>query len=482
MHSGFFQSDDGEWMIIRFSAFHQALRDGQFPVRFLSRLNYGYGYPVANFLYPGFMYLGEIFKLLGFGFVTTIKVILGLSMVGSAIFTYLWLSKLFNRWSSFVGSLVYLYAPYHLFDLYKRGSVGEILALCIVPFVFWQIERRSFLWTSLGVAFLILSHNSIALLFLPFIILYSITRGLASSVFSLSSFVLGLGLSSFFWIPAIFDLQYTVFYKTQVSEWSRYFVSLGLVGILPVIIFVWYSLKSRLGSNKTSNFVFFGGIISLFLSFSISSFVWEFLPVSFVQFPFRFLSIVILASSYLVAFLLDKVKGKNALLLGGVFVAIGFVSSYIYLTPQALMNKGDSYYATNEDTTTVLKEYMPIWVSPLPIGHFKEKVEIVSGKISDLKVNSNKINFVVRSAIDTEVTINTVYFLGWKAFVDGKSVNISYINNGLIKLNVPSGTHAIKVSFGETPIRLLSDIISLLSVFVLLFIAINSRKSLFSKI
>ena len=66
LHPGFFQSDDGEWMIIRFSAFHQALRDGQFPVRFLSRLNYGYGYPVADFLYPGFMYLGEIFKLLGF--------------------------------------------------------------------------------------------------------------------------------------------------------------------------------------------------------------------------------------------------------------------------------------------------------------------------------------------------------------------------------------------------------------------------------
>mgnify|MGYP001558299250 FL=1 len=55
LHGGFFQSDDGEWMVIRFSAFHQALRDGQFPVRWLGRLNQEYGYPVANFLYPGFM-------------------------------------------------------------------------------------------------------------------------------------------------------------------------------------------------------------------------------------------------------------------------------------------------------------------------------------------------------------------------------------------------------------------------------------------
>jgi len=85
-HPGFFQSDDGEWMIIRFSAFFQALSDGQFPVRFLGRLNHEYGYPVANFLYPGFMYLGVPIHILGIGFVDTIKIIFGFSMIGSAIF------------------------------------------------------------------------------------------------------------------------------------------------------------------------------------------------------------------------------------------------------------------------------------------------------------------------------------------------------------------------------------------------------------
>ncbi|MBI5019227.1 hypothetical protein HZB58_03065 [Candidatus Gottesmanbacteria bacterium] len=52
MRPGFFVSDDGEWMIIRLSAFYQSLADGQFPVRYLGRLNNSYGYPVANFLYP----------------------------------------------------------------------------------------------------------------------------------------------------------------------------------------------------------------------------------------------------------------------------------------------------------------------------------------------------------------------------------------------------------------------------------------------
>jgi len=149
LHPGFFQSDDGEWMIIRFSSFYQSFVDGQFPVRFLTRLNFEYGYPVANFLYPGFMYLGVPIHILGIGFVDTIKIIFGVSMIGSAIFCYLWLSRFFDKLSSLVGALFYLYTPYHLFDLYKRGSIGEVLAIGILPFILWQIERKSFFWVSI---------------------------------------------------------------------------------------------------------------------------------------------------------------------------------------------------------------------------------------------------------------------------------------------------------------------------------------------
>src|SRR5680860_1306967 len=59
-YPGFFVTDDGNLMIIRFSAFYESLRSGQFPVRFLYRLNNSYGYPVADFLYPLFMYLSLI--------------------------------------------------------------------------------------------------------------------------------------------------------------------------------------------------------------------------------------------------------------------------------------------------------------------------------------------------------------------------------------------------------------------------------------
>src|SRR6185437_5811390 len=90
-HHGFFQTDDGEWMIIRLSAFYQAFHDGQFPVRFLQRLNFGYGYPIAEFLYSGSFYFGSLLYIMRFSFVNSIKITLGISLIGSAIFTYFWL-------------------------------------------------------------------------------------------------------------------------------------------------------------------------------------------------------------------------------------------------------------------------------------------------------------------------------------------------------------------------------------------------------
>src|SRR3989344_4063575 len=176
---GFFESDDGEWMVIRFSAFYQALADGQFPVRFLGRLNNGYGYPVADFLYPGFMYLGIPIHILGLNFTDTIK------------------------------ALFVVYAPYHIFDLYKRGSIGELLAITILPFILWQAERKSpacrqagFFWTTAGISFLILSHNTLAVLFLGVLILYFlldilISKNKMAMIYKHGSeLLLGIGFSS----------------------------------------------------------------------------------------------------------------------------------------------------------------------------------------------------------------------------------------------------------------------------------------------
>src|SRR3989344_474432 len=78
---GFYTSHDGEWMVIRLTAFHQALREGQLPVRWLPRLNQGYGYPVTNFLYPLPFSLAEPFYVATGNPATAVQIVMGLSVV-----------------------------------------------------------------------------------------------------------------------------------------------------------------------------------------------------------------------------------------------------------------------------------------------------------------------------------------------------------------------------------------------------------------
>ena len=176
---GYFESHDGEWMVIRFTAFHQALADGQFPVRFVDRLNNNYGYPVLNFLYPLPFYLAEIPKIVGFGFVDSIKIIFVLSTVASVVAMFWALSQVSGISASFAGAIVYLFIPYRFVDLYVRGSLGENMAFVFVPLIAGCIfkikkgEKKFLPLLSISVAALILSHNVIAILMLPFLSIWA---------------------------------------------------------------------------------------------------------------------------------------------------------------------------------------------------------------------------------------------------------------------------------------------------------------------
>ncbi len=484
LRPGFFQSDDGEWMVIRFSAFHQALRDGQFPVRLLARLNHGYGYPVANFLYPGFMYLSEPVHVLGFGFVDTIKIIFGLSMAGSALFFFLFLSKFFDRLSSFIGAVFYLYTPYHLFDLYIRGSIGEVLALMIIPFILWQTERRSIFWSTIGLAFLILSHNTLALLFIGFFMLYvGLDLFIAKEkrklvAYYLPVLLLGFGIASFFWVPAFFDLHYTVFSMTPIANWKEYFSNIDNIGIstifvLLLTIILFLGKKIRLSKHRLTALMFVVGIISLFFATSFSFILWNILPVSFIQFPFRLLSITLITTSFLVACITSLLTKRVRIVVSSFMLILLFLSSWSLLTPSQVFDKGESFYATNEASTTIANEYMPKWVKELPTEHPSNKVDMETGNgtITNLSYNAKKITFRVDTDTSSVVRVNAIYFPGFRAFINGGESTINYNNRkGLMHINLTKGSNNVKVEFEETSLHLAADIMSLLSLFFLLYL------------
>jgi hypothetical protein len=491
MHSGFPSTDDGGWMVIRFSAFFQTLRSGEFPVRFLMRLNNGYGYPVADFLYPLFMYLSVPIHILGINFVNTIKILLGLCIITSSLFTFLWLRKMFDNLSALVGAAFYVYFPYHLFDIYQRGSVGEILALSILPFILWQIERRSLRWTAIGIALLITAHNTLALLFMLLILPYLMVKIYLSKNqksefnFSLITLLTGFGLSAFFWIPAVFDLQYTVFAKTSISNVGNYFSGIGLIGIAAivvislVIIFMLFK-KVEIKKHQLVVVMLIIAITSIFLASPLSSLLWRFLPSSFVQFPFRLLSLTIPSVSFLVAYLVSVFGQKKKILICLIFIILIIISTFTYLLPKVYQNFPDTYYSTNQDTTTVKNEYMPKWVKVIPQKMSSAKVQNLIGKevINLTKDTPNRTEFKVFLTEQRLIQVNTIYFPGWQASVNGEPAEILYDNpNGLISLNLNKGANNVEIKFSETAVGHLADLVSIISIgYLLIFISARKKK------
>lgn len=480
-HSGFFLSDDGNWMVIRLSAFYESLRQGQFPPRFLVRLNHGYGYPVADFLYPLFLYIGTPIHLIGVSFVNTVKLILGASLLLSGLCAFLWLRKFVKIPSAMIGAFMYVIFPYHIFDVYQRGSVGEVLALAVLPFTLWQIERKKILFTAIGIALLILAHNSLAVLFLPVILLYIFYRKLFD--FKEVGFILlcALGLSAFFWIPALFDKQYTIFDQTPVSDISTYFLSFfsPLIGWITILLLVGTSPFLFQKQKLPLRFFWITTIVSLFFVLPFSSGLWQLTHITpFFQFPYRFLSVTLLGVAGLSALVVELLPQKIKVFGMAFIVCLMYFSSWNFLFPKTYQYFPDTFYSTNQDSTTVKNEYMPIWVRDQPTVYTDQKVVLVQGDgiVTDVKFNGSSLTADTIITSESKAQINIIYFPGWEVKVDGKIVTVSYNNDrGVMQFPLSGGSHTIQARFTETPLHLFADILSVLSIGALAIIFLRRQ-------
>ena len=86
-----------------------ALLHGQFPVRWVSDLGYGYGYPLYNFYGPLPYYLGGSLYALGVDSVMATKWMFGIGTILAAVTMFLLLYPMMGLLSAVTGSMVVLY-------------------------------------------------------------------------------------------------------------------------------------------------------------------------------------------------------------------------------------------------------------------------------------------------------------------------------------------------------------------------------------
>lgn len=523
LHPGLPVTHDGADHVGRIASFYQSLQDGNIIPRWAGDLNRGFGHPVLIFLYPLPSYIGAGFHFLGFSFVDSTKLVFAFGFIFSGLFMYLWLRKLLGEKPAIAGAVLYMFAPYRFIDLYVRGAIGENLAFVFLPMVLYFLyklntpsknDKFNIVGVSIAFAGLILAHNVIGIMFLPFILVYIVylyTQNKEKKRFAyiIAGLILGTLLASFFWVPVLLEGKYTLrdivlsmdAYKRLVSleallysPWN--FGGTGVfsvqVGILqwisvictPFLLFHFFKKKEKDVVLYLIIFSYF--ILSIFIMLPISTFLWQ--AITFLnrfQFPWRFLSISVFCSAALGAFVLGAIKNEKKqtiILIFVVVLALFFTKDYWW--SESYFYRGESYYSgVHKTTTNDTGESSPIWsirsMEVNPKGH----IQVIYGKAKINEVFRNSVRHTYEIDSDSRVRIreNTLYFPGWTVYVDGKqNPDVEFqdaANRGIITFYVEAGKHTVDVVFKSTKIRQIADGISFVTIVILIALVAASFKS-----
>ncbi len=220
---------DSPFLLIRTHQLAQAMADGVFPVRWMADGAFGLGYPFFNFYAALPFYLAALIAMFGLPITFAIKLTQTLGMFGAGFALYGFARRRMRAAAAAFAASAYVLAPFHLANVYIRGdSLSEFWAFVWFPLILWSIDALSdaglnpqqsipsMLALAATLAALVTTHNVSAMLFAPFIVVWAAlalarvwresrnSRALAQrAVWLLSAALLALGLSTWFWLPAL---------------------------------------------------------------------------------------------------------------------------------------------------------------------------------------------------------------------------------------------------------------------------------------
>lgn len=540
-HFGFFPMHDDE-LIARLYGLHQALLGGQFPPRWIEGLGFGFGYPFYNFYPPLVYYVGEIFHFLGFSLINSTKIVMGLGFVLSGVFMYLLANQFFNKAAALISAVFYIYAPYHALDLYVRGALAEFYAFVFAPALFWStyklIKKSNLIWlaiNSLFLAGLLLSHNLTAIIVIPFNFVFFAyfcswekNKKKTWLKYLLSGLVF-VGLTAFFWMPALVEKKYTLVNEILTRELASYrlhFVYLrqlwhspwgyggsifGLedgisfeIGKLH-LIFALLSIPLTILLLKRKRWLgFVLGLFLVLLGLSIymssfhSQFIWDLLkPLWYLQFPWRFLILAVFFSSLIAGGVVDylgQLLKKRYLYWSMLVVILSLVilNNYRYFQPSRYLSVSDGNYLTDTELkwrvskmsfefipNTVATKLSDIGTTQIDINEdeiAEDVFKVVSGDVQARETLNTSHRKILATQGKGVIQFQTYYFPGWQAYVDGEAVPANPSGKlKLITVDIPEGEHQVEIIFTNTMIRSIANYLSLVSLAFLFLIFFQKK-------
>jgi hypothetical protein len=524
-HNQYFKMHD-DLQMMRQLQLEKCFLDGQIPCRWVPDMGYEFGFPLFNY-YPQLPYLfGEIFRLFQLPFNDVAKLTFTLGTVGAGLTMYLLSKEFFGKFGGILSAVFYIWAPYRALDVYVRGAMNESWAWVWFPLILFSLykliekdrhaKKGSKAWMtlylSLSVSALLLTHNLMVIVFVPVALVWTIFWVIKFKNFPVIknlffAGLIALGLAAFFTLPSILEQKY-VHISTLTSDYYQYFAHYATfnqlfisrywgdgpsifgpndeiafpighahwgISIVLLLLLGYKIAKKRRFENSdwVTAFGIIMGTAAAFMAHEKSTFIWKAIPkLEFVQFPWRFLALNVLgyglSAGALVNFLPKKFSTLAVSILGLLVITLNW--NFFKPTFQGPLTDGQKFSgeAWRIQSQAGILDYLPIEAKDDPPKKRETVADVIEGKGKIVKIDkgTNWLRFSTEGEVE-KVRINIFNFPRWRAMVDGEEAKV-YVDPeeiyGLMYIDLPEGNHNVYLKLYDTPIRKISNLISVLTL------------------
>ncbi len=281
------------------------------------------------------------------------------------------------------------------------------------------------------------------------------------------------------------------------SEWGpddklSFFIGYGqIVGVLLAAVagalglLQWIKTKEKTIAVRGSLFVLSLAAaavgLALFMTLGKAKPIWDQIEFfSFIQFPWRFYSPALIFIGVVTAVglrLLSTFLSKKLLLIcAAVVLSVTIGVNYAYFRPEYYLDNEPALYydspeKTREHMSGILPDYIPVGIPqnpPVSTSLINCAQFSVCGNVQVLEDKTQEKVIDITMLAAGQVTLDIANYPGWEVQVDGQKAAVMTSTEGLITVQVPEGEHQLIVRFGSSPVRQVADLLSLISISIVI--------------
>lgn len=274
--------------------------------------------------------------------------------------------------------------------------------------------------------------------------------------------------------------------------WGQFFsLGLGVVFLIKLII----QIKQKNSWKKLIMPVFIGlsAFISLAMTTQKTVWIWDsFSLLEYMQFPWRFLGAAAVFLALFAGWVVRQItqSGLSKIYQLGLLsiVAAGMLINAVYFRPEKMLNDPNEYYFADPgliraETSKILPDYIPTGMDEPhqiePVFNLvlnqdelpQDLIEIITNRTHRKKI---KTDFNQPQMLELAIA----NYPNWRASINNEELpltdsditdsDITNSGGGTISVNVPQGSQILSIKLHPTRLRLISDLVSLLSLIVLM--------------